>query len=162
MLTEKIAKLINEQVNKEFYSAYLYLDMSNYFTQKGLLGFAHWFEVQAKEEQTHAMKFISYLHDNGSNVELLQIAKPKATFNDLKDPLVESSAHERLVTSSIYNILEVAQMERDYRTIEFLQWFVKEQGEEEKNADDLVAQFEIFGKDYHGLYLLNQQLGSRK
>lgn len=162
MLNEKVTKLLNEQINKEFYSAYLYLDMANFYRNKGLEGFANWFNVQAQEEQSHAMLFTKYLQNNGYAVTLEAIAKPHLIFKDLKDPLHGALEHEHLVTASIHNIYDVAVSVKDYRTMEFLNWFVKEQGEEEMNAENLILAFENFGKQVVSLYALDHELKERK
>lgn len=131
-MNHKVATLLNEQINKEFYSAYLYLDIANFYTRKGLDGFANWYEIQAKEEQDHAMLMYRYLQNNGVEVTLEAIAKPDKTFVTLTDPLKAGLEHERYVTSLINTIYEAAHEDKDFRTTQFLDWFVKEQGEEEK------------------------------
>lgn len=161
MLDTKIATLINEQVNKEFYSAYLYLDFANYYADEGLEGFANWYEIQAKEEQDHALKMREYLHDNGHRVVLDAIAKPDKTFKNHLDPLESGLEHERYVTSLITNIYQAAFDAKDFKTMQFLDWFVKEQVEEEKNAEDLVKKMHLFGSDSRSLYLLDQELKTR-
>ena len=161
MLDKKVVELLNQQVNKEFYSAYLYLDMANFYSRKGLDGFANWYEIQAKEEQDHAMLMYQYLQNNGEEVTLEAIAKPDKTFTTLMDPLKAGLEHEKYVTSLINNIYTAAHDANDYRTIQFLDWFVKEQGEEEKNAMDLITKMELFGDDARSLYMLNSELAAR-
>lgn len=156
-----ISKLMNEQINAEFYSAYLYLDFANFYESKGLSGFANWYEIQAKEEQDHAMLMYHFMHNNGEKVTLDAIAKPDKTYTDLIDPLKAGLEHEKLVTSLINNIYASAQSCNDFRTIQFLDWFVKEQGEEEKNASDMITKMELFGSDPKGLYMLNNELQGR-
>ena len=160
-MNEKVAALLNDQINKELYSAYLYLDMANFYTQKGLDGFANWYEIQAKEEQDHAMLMYQYLHNNGQTVTLEAIAKPDKIFTTLMDPLKAGLEHEQYVTSLINNIYAAAQEVNDYRTTQFLDWFIKEQGEEEKNAADLITRMELFGSDPRSLYMLNSELAAR-
>ena len=160
-MNEKVSALLNEQVNKEFYSAYLYLDMANFYTQKGLDGFANWYEIQANEEQDHAMLMYQYLQNNGEKVTLEAIAKPDKTFETLMDPLKAGLEHEKYVTSLIHTIYEAAQEAKDFRTTQFLDWFIKEQGEEEKNSMDLITKMELFGDDARSLYLLNGELAAR-
>ncbi len=160
-MNDKVSALLNEQVNKEFYSAYLYLDMANFYTGKGLDGFANWYEIQAKEEQDHAMLMYQYLHNNGEKVTLEAIAKPDKVFETLMDPLAAGLEHERYVTSLINTIYEAAQEAKDFRTTQFLDWFIKEQGEEEKNSMDLITKMELFGNDPRSLYLLNNELAAR-
>ncbi len=161
MLSKKVLKLLNEQVNAEFYSAYLYLDFANFYKEKSLDGFYNWYYVQAQEERDHAMLFIQYIHQNGEEVKLEAIAKPDKELKDFIDPLHEGAAHERVVTSLINNIYAAAYEEHDFRTMQFLDWFVKEQAEEEDNADDMVSKFELFGGDSRSLYLLDQELKAR-
>ena len=160
-MNEKVSTLLNEQVNKEFYSAYLYLDMANFYTQKGLDGFANWYEIQAKEEQDHAMLMYQYLQNNGEKVTLEAIAKPDKKFETLMDPLTAGLEHEKYVTSLINNIYAAAVEVNDYRTTQFLDWFIKEQGEEEKNSMDLITKMELFGDDARSLYMLNSELAER-
>lgn len=146
---------------KEFYSAYLYLDIANFYASKGLDGFANWYQVQAKEEQDHAMLFYQYLHNNGQPVILEAVGKPDGAFASLEAPLAAALEHERYVTALINAIYTAAQAAQDYRTVQFLDWFVKEQGEEEKNAADLITKMELFGSDAKGLYMLNSELAAR-
>ena len=160
-MDKKVAQLLNEQVNKEFYSAYLYLDMANFYDDKGLDGFANWFEIQAKEEQDHALLIYKYLHNNSEPVTLDAIAKPDKAFKTLTDPLTAALEHEKYVTAQINAIYAAATAVNDYRTVQFLDWFVKEQGEEEKNSSDLITKMELFGDDARSLYLLNSELASR-
>ena len=160
-MNEKVSALLNEQVNKEFYSAYLYLDMANFYTQKGLDGFANWYEIQAKEEQDHALLMYRYLQNNGEKVTLEAIAKPDKKFETLMDPLTAGLEHEKYVTSLINNIYAAAIEANDYRTTQFLDWFIKEQGEEEKNSMDLITKMELFGDDARSLYMLNSELAAR-
>ncbi len=161
MLNEKIATLINDQVNKELYSAYLYLDFANYFEEEGLDGFAHWYEIQAQEERDHAMMMRKYLLDNGYRVTFKAIAKPDKTYHNHLDPLHAGLEHERYVTALISAIYGAAFEARDFKTMQFLDWFVKEQVEEEKNAEDLIKKMQLFGGDSKGLYMLNQELAAR-
>lgn len=161
MLNADVVKLLNEQINKEFYSAYLYMDMANYYADKGLNGFENWFLVQAQEERDHAMLFRKYLLNNGESVVLTEIAAPNEKYDNHKVPLVKAFEHERFVTDSINNIYDAASKIKDFRTIQFLDWFIKEQGEEEKNADDNIKKYELFGNDSKGLYLLDNEMKAR-
>lgn len=160
-MNDKVASLLNEQINKEFYSAYLYLDIANFYTRKGLDGFAHWYEIQAKEEQDHAMLMYRYLQNNGVTVTLEAIAKPDKTFQTLMDPLKTGLEHEQYVTSLINTIYDAAHEAKDFRTTQFLDWFIKEQGEEEKNSMDQITRMELFGDDARSLYMLNSELAAR-
>jgi ferritin len=161
MLSQEVVKLLNEQINKEFYSAYLYLDVSNYYDNKNLNGFSNWFKVQTQEERDHALLFIAYLQKNNEEIKLTAIAGPDITYSDFKAPLTAALDHERLVTASIYNIYEEAAKQRDFRTQQFLNWFVTEQGEEEKNTEDLIDRYDLFGNDAKSLYLLDTELAAR-
>lgn len=160
-MTETVHKLLNEQINKEFYSAYLYLDFSNYFKANGLDGFANWYMIQAQEERDHAMLFYTYLQNENMSVTLEAIEKPNKQFSCNMDVLRAGLEHEKYVTALINNIYGAAYEERDFRTMQFLNWFVKEQGEEETNANDLISKMELFGTDPKSLYMLNQELSAR-
>ena len=161
MLNQKVAELLNTQVNKEFSSAYLYLHFANFYTEQGLSGFANWYQIQAQEERDHALLFVKYLQNNDCPVVYEAIDKPAAELHDKMDPLAAGLAHEQYVTSLIHTIYEAAYEVRDFRTMQFLDWFVKEQGEEETNASDLVKKMELFGGDSKGLYMLDAELGAR-
>ncbi|MBR5219331.1 MAG: ferritin [Clostridia bacterium] len=157
----KVRELLNQQINKEFYSAYLYLDFSNYFEDRGLDGFANWYMVQAQEERDHAMLFYKYLQNENQKVTLDAIAKPDKEFTCDMDVLKAGLEHEIYVTSLINDIYAAAYEVKDFRTMQFLDWFVKEQGEEETNANDLITKMELFGTDPKSLYMLNQELAAR-
>ena len=161
MLDPKVKELINTQVNKELYSAYLYLDFANYYYDQGLDGFGNWYDIQAQEERDHAMLMRQYLMNNGEAVVLEAIDKPDKTYSALIDPLKFGLEHEQYVTSLINTIYKAAQDINDFRTMQFYDWFVKEQGEEEMNAEDMIKKFELFGSDPKGLYALNQELLGR-
>lgn len=161
MISEKVAKLLNEQINKEFYSAYLYLDFSNFYVDQGLNGFANWYKVQAQEERDHAMLFMQYMQNNDLKVTLEAIEKPDKVFTENKEPLEAALEHERYVTSLINTIYDAAYQEKDFRTMQFLDWFVKEQGEEETNATDLIKKMDLFGSDPKSLYMLDNELAAR-
>lgn len=160
-MDKKVRDLINEQINKEFYSAYLYLDFSNFFYDEGLDGFGNWYKIQAQEERDHATLMLQYLQNNGEKVVLEAIAKPENTAKTAMEILQAGAKHERYVTSLINTIYGAAYENKDFRTMQFLDWFVKEQGEEEKNADDLIKKFELFGSDAKGLYMLDNELAAR-
>lgn len=161
MLNAEVVKLLNQQINKELYSAYLYMDMANYYAEQNLAGFENWFYIQTQEERDHAMLFRTYLLNNGETITLEAIAAPDKTFHSFKDPLVAAFEHEQFVTASIYAIYETASQNKDFRTMQFLDWFIKEQGEEEKNTEDLVKRFDLFGSDPKGLYMLDNELKAR-
>ena len=129
MLDKKVVELLNQQVNKEFYSAYLYLDFSNYYYDQGLDGFGNWYKVQAQEERDHALLMIQYLQNNGERVVLEAIDKPAVELTSAKVVLAEGLKHEQYVTSLIHNIYDAAYTVKDFRTMQFLDRFVKEQGD---------------------------------
>ena len=160
-MDKKVHELLNNQINKEFYSAYLYLEVSNYFKAKGLDGFANWYMIQAQEERDHALLFYQYLQNNNMPVTLEAIDSPKREFADNMAVLKAGLEHEEYVTSLIHDIYAAAYEVRDFRAMQFLDWFVKEQGEEETNANDLITKLELFGSDPKSLYMLNQELGAR-
>ena len=161
MMNTKVHELLNQQINKEFYSAYLYLDFSNYFEDAGLDGFANWYKIQAQEERDHAMLFYQYLQNENQKVTLEAIAKPDNRFACHMDVLKAGLEHEQYVTSLIHDIYAAAYDVKDFRTMQFLDWFVKEQGEEETNANDMITKMELFGSDPKSLYMLNQELAAR-
>lgn len=156
-----VSKLINTQINKELYSAYLYLDFSNYYAQQGLDGFENWYRVQAQEERDHALLFYQYLLNNNERVTFEAVDKPDWEKGDNMTPLKKGLEHEQYVTGLINTIYAAAYEVHDFRTMQLLDWFVKEQGEEEKNAADLITKMELFGTDAKGLYMLNSELKAR-
>ena len=160
-MNDKIASLLNQQITKEFYSAYLYLDMANFYDEMDLDGYANYYMIQALEERDHALLFMKYMQNNGLKVTLEAIDKPDKTFETVLDPLVAAAEHERYVTSLINDIYHEAHQAKDYRTMKFLDWFVDEQGEEEDNADSMVSRYKLFGTDPKGLYLLDQEYAAR-
>lgn len=161
-LTKPMVNLINEQIQAELESAYLYLAMSNYYTEKGFPGFGTWFKKQAEEEEEHAEKFIDYLHGNDEKVVLMDIKASKEEYKDLRTPLASQYAHEQVVTSMIYKLMDLAIEEKDYRTQEMLRWFVSEQYEEEETARTLLEQYDLYGTDLAALMKLDHELGERK
>ena len=160
-MNEIIAKLLNQQINKEFYSAYLYLDISNYYDSVDLDGYAHYYMVQAQEERDHALLFMKYMQNNGLKVTLEAIGKPESVFGSVLAPLEIAAKHERYVTSLINDIYHEAHQAKDYRTMKFLDWFVNEQMEEEESADKMISRYKLFGQDPKGLYLLDQEYAAR-
>ncbi len=161
MLNEKVKQLLMEQIVKEFYSAYLYLDMSNYYFDKNLDGFGNWFKVQAQEERDHAMLFMQYLLNNDVAIKLGAISAPDQVYSDFRVPLTAALEHEQYITASINDIYSAAAEVRDYRTMQFLDWFIKEQGEEEQNANDLIGHYDLFGGDSRALYMYDSELAQR-
>ena len=160
-MNDKIAFLLNQQINKELYSAYLYLDMSNYYDDLDLNGYANYYMVQAQEERDHALLFMKYMQNNGLTVTLEAISKPDKTFDSVLSPLGIAAEHERYVTALINNSYHEAHQAKDYRTMKFLDWFVDEQMEEEESADKMISRYQLFGSDPKGLYLLDQEYAVR-
>ena len=139
----------------------MYFDFANYYASVGLDGFENWYKIQAQEEMDHAMLFYQYLHNNDEKVTLEAIEKPDKIFEDNMAPLKAGLEHEKYVTSLINNIYAAAFDVKDFRTMQLIDWFVKEQGEEEKNASDMISKYELFGSDAKGLYALNSELAAR-
>ena len=160
-MDKKVSELLNSQINKEFYSSYLYFEFANYYQEAGLDGFYNWYYVQAQEEMDHALLMVKYLQNNGEKVTFEGIAKPSAALADNMAPLRAAYEHEKYITSQINEIYAAANAAKDFRTMQFLDWFVKEQGEEEKNASDLIRKMELFGTDVRSLYLLDSELKTR-
>ena len=163
MLSEKMQKLMNNQIQAEFYSAQLYLAMSVYSESENFKGFAHWLKVQYQEETSHGMKFLEYMLERGVEVELKVIDAPPVKFGSMLKLFEEVLAHEKKVTAMINNLYEAALKEKDYASQIFLQWFISEQVEEEANAAEIVAQLKMIGdKSVGGLFQLDHALGHRK
>ena len=160
MLSDKMVKTINEQINKEMYSGYLYMAMSANSTELGLDGFAKWFMVQYHEEMFHAMKMYEYLADQGVKIVLDAIAKPRDSWKTAMEMVKETYEHEKTVTASIHNLMMIAKEENDFATTAFLEWYVTEQVEEEKNAQDIINQLKLAG-DGPGLFMIDRELGAR-
>ena len=161
MMNPKVTSLLNQQINKEFYSAYLYLDISNYYDELDLDGYANYYMVQAQEERDHALLFMKYMQNNGLKVTLDAIGKPDKTFDSILAPLEVAAEHERYVTSLINAIYHECYEAKDYRTMKFLDWFVDEQMEEEDSADTMISRYKLFGSDPKGLYSLDQEYAAR-
>lgn len=161
MINEKVGKILNEQVNKELYSAYLYLSMSAYFSDMGLLGFANWMRIQAQEEQAHAMLIYDFLNDRGEKVILTSIAAPPNSWKTPIEVMEEVAQHENYVTGLINNIIFVAEEAKDRATMSYMNWFVDEQVEEEANAKEIIDKLKLIGDDKSALYLLDKDLSTR-
>ncbi len=161
-MDKKVAELLNAQVNKEFFSAYLYLGISKFFTQADLPGFASWYKAQAAEEQEHAMKIYDYLLDQEQDVALEQISPVKLELKKVLDAAKEADKHEHYITAEINKIMDAAVKAKDYRTQLFLNWFISEQEEEERNSKEMIAKIELLGGEKKNLYLLDKELAGRK
>ena len=162
MISKTMEKALNTQVNRELYSAYLYLAMSSYFETVNMKGFARWMRVQAKEEQEHAMKFFDHLLERGGTVSLKTLETPAEKWSSNLEAFKEVLAHEEMISTSINNLYEIALKEKDYPAQVMLQWFINEQVEEEKNANDILAQLGMI--DAHGtaVLMLDKQLAKRE
>lgn len=162
MISTSMQKSLNEQINKELYSAYLYLSMSAWFENQNLPGFAKWMHMQAEEEYEHAMKFFGHIADRGGKVELKTIAGPQVDWKSNLEVVEQVLEHEQLVTASINSLYDQALSEKDYPAQVMLQWFIDEQVEEEKNASELVHLVSVLGKNETGLVMLDQRLAQRE
>jgi len=161
MLSAKMVKSINHQINREHYSAYLYLSMAAYAAAEGLNGFANWFTVQMKEEMFHAEKMFNYVNQQGGRVLLEAIEQPPADFSSILDLFEKTLEHEKGVTAMIKNLVKLAREEEDYATESFLQWYVTEQVEEEANPAELIQKLKYIGKDGRGLLMIDKDLAAR-
>ncbi|GAB4339332.1 MAG: ferritin [Desulfobulbaceae bacterium] len=161
MLKEKMLKALNEQINAEMYSSYLYLGMEAYFQSISLGGFAAWMRGQVQEELFHAMKFYDYVFERGGKVVLQTIKKPETGWKSPLDVFKHVLKHEQHVTSLINDLVDLAMTEKDHATLNFLQWFVAEQVEEEATAGELVDKLKLIKNDTSGLFLLDAELGKR-
>jgi len=161
MINKKMEKAINEQINAELYSAYLYLSMSAYFESINLTGFANWMKIQAQEEVVHAMKFYDYLVERGGRVTMLSIDAPQTTWSSPLSAFEDVYQHEQKVTSLIHNLMDLALAEKDHASVSMLRWFVDEQVEEESSADAIVEKLKLVGEKGRGIFMLDQQLGQR-
>ena len=161
MLKAKVLASLNNQINAEHYSAFLYLSMSAYFQEKGLPGFANWMYIQYQEELTHGNKFFKYVIERGSRVELKAIEQVDTKFESIIDVWEKTLEHEQKVTSLINGIMDVAIAESDHATISFLKWFVDEQVEEEANVTDILDTLKLINGQGNGLFLLDREMRQR-
>jgi len=161
MFTKKVHDACNQQINHEHYSSYLYLSMAAHFESANLPGFAHWMKLQSEEEYGHGMKFYHFINERGGRAVLEAIAKPPVEFKAPLDVMKKVLEHEKKVTALIEALYELATKEKDYATEVMLQWFVKEQVEEEKNATDIIEMLKSYGDSPAGLAMIDAKLGSR-
>ncbi|RPI05710.1 MAG: ferritin [Ignavibacteriae bacterium] len=162
MISKPLQVAVNEQINFELFSAYLYLSMSAHFESQNLPGFASWTRIQYQEETGHAMKLYRYLIDRNGAVTLKAIDQPATKFKTPLDIFKQILEHEQKVTVRIHKLYELASKEKDYAAEIFLQWFVNEQVEEEKNAGDIIAMLEMIGDSPVSVIMADRQLGARK
>ena len=161
MISAKMQKALNTHLNEEFYSSYLYLSMAAYFEAKNLKGFANWMRIQAAEEQMHGMKFFNFILQKGGKVTLAEIGVPKIEWKSISEVFTDTLKHEQKITGLINKLVEVAMLEKDFATNNFLQWFVTEQVEEEANVEEIIHKIEMIGDNKSGLYMLDNELGAR-
>ena len=161
MISAKMQKVLNAHLNEEFYSSYLYLSMAAYFDAKNLKGFANWFRIQTQEEHMHGMKFFNFILQKGGKISLSQINAPKIEWKDTSEIFSDTLKHEQKITGLINKLVEVAMLEKDFATNNFLQWFVTEQVEEEANVEEIIQKIEMIGDNKSGLYMLDNELGAR-
>jgi ferritin len=159
--SDKMEGVLNDQIQAELYSAYLYLSMSAYCESANLPGFAHWMRVQAQEEQGHAMKLYGFVHDRGGRVVLQAIAQPPIEFDSALDVFERVYEHEQKVTGLIHDLYGLALEQKDYASQSHLQWFVDEQVEEEKTASGIVETLKVIGDKPHALIMLDRALAKR-
>ena len=161
MLSSNLYKIINEQINAELWSAYLYLSMSMDCQAKGYNGIANWFYVQFQEEQAHARIFMNYLNSRDAKVELLPIVEVRTSWDSVLDMSKQTLEHEKKVTGLINNIAAIANEDRDYASINRITWFIDEQVEEEESAREMIAAFEAVEGNKYGMYMLDKELATR-
>ncbi|HNU78094.1 MAG: ferritin [Prolixibacteraceae bacterium] len=161
MLKEKVLKAINQQINNEYYSAFLYLSMSAWFQGKGLPGFANWMYIQYQEELTHGNKFFKYVHDRGSQVVLKSIAQMDTDFENVISVFEKTLEHEQFVTASINKLMDTAISESDHATQSFLKWFIDEQVEEEASVNEILDTLRLINGQGNGIVMLDRELRQR-
>jgi ferritin len=161
MISGKMQKALNDQINAELFSSYLYLSMAAYFEKTKFHGFANWMKIQAEEEHAHGLKFFDFLITVGGQVSLEAIAKPQAEWSSAKNVFEESLKHEMYITERINKLVDLAMEERDHAVRSFLNWFVDEQVEEMNNVQEILDKFEIIGESKGSLFMLDRELGKR-
>lgn len=160
-MNKKIEQAFNEHLNEEFFSAYLYLSMVNYFAAENLEGMSNWMRLQVDEERAHALKFMDYINDRGGRVILDQIDRPAAEWDGPLAAFQEAYEHECLISGKINDLVNLANQESDHAAHAFLQWFVSEQVEEEATAQTIVGKLKMIGDNSMGLLMIDEQLGQR-
>ncbi len=162
MLKEKMVKALNDQINEELYSAYLYLSMSAHFESIGLKGFANWMMIQYKEETDHAMKIYGYLFSQGEKPKLLEIKEPPEKWDSPLHAFEDTYKHEQHITERINYLVDIAEELKDRATYNFLQWFIDEQVEEEENDRDIIDKLKLIGDSKNALFMLDKELSQRQ
>ena len=161
MLSSKLQDALNKQINAELYSSYLYLSMAAYFESQDLKGMAHWMVIQSGEEKAHAMRIYDFINDRSGRVVLPQIDAPKTEWKSPLEAFEDAYKHEIKITAMINDLMTLVAVEKDGAGHDFLEWFCREQVEEEANAQLIVAQLKMVGDSGVGLYMIDQQLGQR-
>ncbi|MGB9133175.1 MAG: ferritin [Methanosarcina sp.] len=161
MLNEKMEEALNEQINREMYSSYLYLSMAAYSSTIGMPGFAHWFRVQVEEENIHAMKLFDYINNQGGRVRLKEIKEPPMEFGTPMKMFQQTLKHEQFITGSINELMDLASAEKDETTASFLQWYVEEQVEEEENDNEIIDKLKSFEENKSTLAEIDAELAKR-
>ncbi len=161
MIQEKMQEAINDQINAEIFSAYLYLSMSAYFQNEGYTGFAKWMELQAAEEFSHARKFYNYIYERGGRVTMKAIEAPETEWSGILDVFEATLKHEQKVTELINNLVDISMELKDHASFNMLQWFVTEQVEEEATAEDIINKLKMLKDHSAGLFMMDKELGSR-
>ena len=161
MLSETLQNKLNEQINAELFSAYLYQAMGAYFEATDLNGFANWMDVQAQEEMTHARKIYDFVNERGGRVKLDSLDAPKNDWDSPLDAFEDAYEHEQKITGMINDLVDLAVAENDHATNSFLQWFVDEQVEEEDSVDEIVQKLKMVGESGGGLFMVNNELNQR-
>ncbi len=162
MISEKMAKSLNNQIKEELFSSYLYLSMAAYFTSQNWHGFANWMKKQSQEEYSHAMKIFDYLNEVDKKVNLEQLDKPKTDWDTPLDAFEDALKHELHITNKINELAKLADDENDFATANFLRWFVTEQVEEVASVKSIVEKMKYIGDQKNGLLFLDSELGKRQ
>lgn len=162
MIDKEMEEAINQQINEEMYSAYLYLSMSAHFENIGLKGFANWMYVQYQEEMDHAMKLYRYLMERGGQVRLYAIKEPPHEWKSPLDAFEQTLSHEKHITACINDLVDLAEKKKDRATFNLLQWYINEQVEEEANDEEILQQLKFIGDNGQGLLMLDRELGQRR
>ena len=161
MISKKMQDAINEQINRELFSEYLYISMQAWFANQNLDGMANWMDAQGKEERFHAMKFFNYLIERGGKVVLKAIDKPATDFGTPLKAFTEALKHEQFISKSINELMDLAIKEKDHASRSFLQWYVDEQVEEEASVDKVIQKLKMVGDNRQGLFMIDNELGTR-
>lgn len=162
MVSKKINRVLNTQIQSELYASHLYLAMSAYADSRNLPGFAHWMRHQSEEERRHALRIFDYLRDREATIEIGEVKRPPADFGSPLEMFESSLEHERKVTRQIHEAYDLADKENDHATMIHLQWFISEQVEEERTASEITARLKMAGNDLPSLLIIDQELASRQ